>query len=136
VILCRDAFDEVPKAALTDADQAVSEARQIGHAVTLMFALSQGVATQVLGGGYEEAIALNNELCALADAKESRTFKSAGLVSRGILLAMTAAAAALDTITRGITAFKSAGTTHALAFALSWLAKIYASVDTMMPAGL
>jgi hypothetical protein len=72
----------------------------------------------------------------LADEKESRTFKSAGLVSRGILLAMTAAAAALDTITRGITAFKSAGTTHALVFALSWLAKIYASVDTMMPAGL
>jgi predicted ATPase len=41
---------------------------------------------------------------------------------------MTAAAAALDTITRGITAFKSAGTTHALAFALSCLAKIYADL--------
>jgi class 3 adenylate cyclase/predicted ATPase len=117
-----------PKAALTDADQAVSEARQISHAVTLMFALSNGVATQILGGRYEEATAQNNDLCALADEKGSRTFKSAGLVSRGILLAMTAAAAALDTVTRGITAFKSAGTTHGLAFALSWLAKIYADL--------
>ena len=38
-----------PEAALTDADQAISEARQIGHAVTLMFALSNGVVTQILG---------------------------------------------------------------------------------------
>jgi predicted ATPase len=117
-----------PKAALTAADQALSEARQIGHAVTLMYALSNVVVTQILAGRYEVAIAQTNELCALADEKGSDFFKSAGLAYRGTLLAMTAAAAALDTITGGITAFKSTGTTHGLAFVSSWLAKIYADL--------
>ena len=117
-----------PEAALTDADRAISEARQIGHAVTLMFALSNGVVTQIFGRRYEVATAQNNELCALADEKGSRFHKSAGLVYRGTILGMTAAAGALDTITCGITAFKSAGTTHGLPLVLSCLAKIYADL--------
>jgi len=117
-----------PKAALTDADQAVSEARQIGHAVTLMFALSNGVVTQMLGGRYKVATAQNNELCALADEKGSGFFKSEGLVHKGGLLAFTGKAAALDVTTRGITALKSTATTHGLTFVLSCLAKIYADL--------
>ena len=117
-----------PKAALADADQALSEARQIGHAATLMFALSSGVVTQIFGRRYEVATAQNNELCALADEKGSHFHKSSGLAYRGTILAMTAADAALDTVTRGITAFKSAETTHGLALVLSCLAKIYADL--------
>ena len=45
-----------------------------------------------------------------------------------LILGMTAAAGALDTITCGITAFKSAGTTHGLPLVLSCLAKIYADL--------
>jgi predicted ATPase len=117
-----------PGAALRDVDQAVSEARQIGHAVTLMFALFNGACVQGMGGRFEVATAQNNELCALADEKGSGFWGSAGLLLKGWLLAWAGKVAALDPITRGITAWKSTGTTQAVAFALSQLAKIYADL--------
>ena len=50
------------------------------------------------------------------------------MLLKGWLLAWAGKVAALDPITRGITAWKSTGTTQAVAFALSQLAKIYADL--------
>jgi predicted ATPase len=117
-----------PEAALKDADQAVSEARQIGHAVTLMLALYNAAITQGAVGKYEVATAQNSELCELADEKGSGFWGSGGLLQKGSLLALTGKAAALDPITRGITAWKSTGATQGVAFSISLLAKIYADL--------
>jgi hypothetical protein len=58
-----------PEAALAAADQAISDAREIGQAATLMFALSFATTTCVLCGNYAAANALVDELVALADEK-------------------------------------------------------------------
>ena len=58
-----------PEAALADADQALKDAREIGHAGTLMYALSITFFTQALCGRYAAAQAQCDEVCVLAGEK-------------------------------------------------------------------
>ncbi len=117
-----------PETALTDAEQAVSEARRSGPAESLMFALNQTEVPLLLCGKYEIAAAQNDELCDLEDEKGSGFWKSGGLVLQGWLFAMTGKADALDALTGGITAWKSRGSTATLPPSLSWLARTYADL--------
>src|SRR6516225_500732 len=78
-----------PDAALRDADQALSDAREIGHAATLMFALALAPRAHFLSANYATATAANDELVALADEKSARYWKAVGVVLQGNLFAVT-----------------------------------------------
>jgi len=67
-----------PEAALSDADDAIKDAREIGHAPTLMLALIRGCLTEGSCGNYVAANALSDELVALADQKGTPPWKSVG----------------------------------------------------------
>jgi len=58
-----------PEAALADADHALKDAREIGHAATLMYALHFTSGTYIHCGNYTAANARANELAVLADEK-------------------------------------------------------------------
>ena len=118
-----------PDAALADADQVVKEAREIGHAASLMIALYYAPATYLLCGRYQAASAAINELIALADEKASVQWKGAGMFVRSWLVALTGTAAdAVPAITAGLTAYRSTGATAWIPSYLSYLAKAYAEL--------
>jgi predicted ATPase/class 3 adenylate cyclase len=118
-----------PDAALADADQVVKEAREIGHAASLMIALYYAPATYLLCGRYQAATAAINELIALADEKASVQWKGAGMFVRSWLVALTGTAAdAVPAITAGLTAYRSTGATAWIPSYLSYLAKAYAEL--------
>jgi len=78
-----------PDAALADAKQAVEEARDIGQAGTLMFALYFTSVTQIFCGNYPTAAKEHDELIALADEKSSLTWKALCTPLQGCLFALT-----------------------------------------------
>jgi predicted ATPase len=99
-----------PEAALADVDRAHEDAREVGQATTLMFALRFTTFAQIFCGNYAEANALVDELIVLADEKGALYWKASGIVSRGHLLALAGKAAdAIHMITSGIAELKSTG---------------------------
>jgi tetratricopeptide (TPR) repeat protein len=76
-----------PDAALADANHALEDAREIGQAATLMYALLFTSATQIFCGNYADASALLNELVALANEKSASYWKAWAIISQGWLLA-------------------------------------------------
>jgi predicted ATPase len=118
-----------PDAALEDADQALSDAREIGQAGTLMFALVHAPTTHILCGHYAAANALHDELVALADEKGAMFWKANGMKLQGCALAMTGkAAAAVQVITSGLAASRSTGATTWDPLYLSHLMRAYAEL--------
>ena len=116
-----------PDAALADADQALRDAREIGHAATLMFALAITPQAHFLSANYVTAIAANDELLALADEQNARYWKAVGMVLQGNLFAVTDKASdAIQKITSGLTAFRSTGATLYVPSWFSFLARAYA----------
>ena len=101
-----------PEAALTDAEHALKDAREIGHAATLMYALCLTSLTHIFCGNYATANAQSDELVALADEKGAAFWKAGGMVDQGCVLALTGKASdAVQMITSGITAWRSTGAT-------------------------
>jgi predicted ATPase len=118
-----------PEAALTDVDQALKDAREIGHAPSLMLALALTSLTHLLLGNYAEATAQADELVAMAEEKSAALFKAWGSIEQGCVLAPTSKASdAVHRITSGIPAFRSTGATYFLPTWLSYLAKAYADL--------
>ena len=116
-----------PDAALADADYAVKEAREIGHAAMLMYALYCASRTLLQRGDYAAANLLIDELLALADEKGALFWKAEGMCTRGLLSALTGKTSdAVQTITAGITVLRSTGTTMSIPNFLSWLARAHA----------
>ena len=74
-------------AALADADRALKDAREIGHAPTLMIALAN--MTHILCGNYATANAACDELVALADEKGALWWKALGTCLQGYVFALT-----------------------------------------------
>ena len=100
-----------PDAALADAKQALQEARDIGQATTLMFALFFTSLTQIFCGNYATATKEHDELIALADEKGSLYWKALCTPMQGCLFALTGKASdAVQRITSGIAALRSTGT--------------------------
>ena len=121
-----------PDAALRDADQALSDAREIGHAATLMFGLALAPRAHFLSANYATATAANDELVALADEKSARYWKAVGVVLQGNLFAVTDQASdAVQKITSGLTAFRSTGSTLYVPSWLSPLARACADVGQL-----
>ena len=101
-----------PAASRNDAERAVKNAREIGHATTLMYALFWAVVNHIYCGDYAAANAQVDELIALADEKGAPYWKALGTAVRGVIFALTGKASdAVRAITSGITSLRSTGAT-------------------------
>ena len=120
-----------PEAALADVDCAQSDAREIGHAATLMFVLAHTSSTHMLCGNYKAATAQANELVALADEKGAEFWKITGMLVRGFVVALTDATAAVQIIASGIMAYRSTGSTVSIPWCLPILAWSYAELGKL-----
>jgi hypothetical protein len=123
-----------PEAALTDAGQAMKDARNFGQAGTLSFALNTTFLTYIHCGDYTAAKAQADEWCLLGDEKRSFYHKAGGTTHRGCVLALTARnredySNAIQTISSGINAWRSTGATQLTTFHLSHLARAYAGIN-------
>ena len=118
-----------PEAALADSEHALKDAREIGQAATLMYALAFASFTQTFCGNYAIANAQSDEVVPLADEKGSMLWKAYGMFNQGCVLALTGKAAdAVQMITSGLTAHRSTGTTMWIPMYLSYLARAYAEL--------
>ena len=118
-----------PEAALADAEHALKDAREIGQAGTLMYALGHLPLTHFLSGNNAAANAQAKEVVALADEKGALLWKSEGTRNQGCVLALTGKASeAVQMITSGITGFRSTGATVWDPFYLSYLARAHAEL--------
>jgi predicted ATPase len=101
-----------PEAALSDADCALTEARQIEHAATLMFTLNFPILINTYCGNYDAANEYLKELVALAEEKAAPFRKAEGVLRRGYILTLTGKATeAVEMVTSGIELWRSAGST-------------------------
>jgi predicted ATPase len=118
-----------PEAALADSDQAISDAREIGQAATLMYALLHVSFTHIHCGNYATATGVLNELTGLAGEKGALFWKAHGTAQQGCLFGLIGKASnAVERLTSGITAFRLTGSTSWMPTRLSYLAKAYADL--------
>ena len=118
-----------PEAALADTEHALNDAREIGQATALMYALAYAVFSRMLCGKYAAANALVDELVALADEKGALLWKASAMLRRGSLFARTGNASdAIKMLTFGITAYRSTGATGWVPWNLAYLAMAYAEI--------
>jgi class 3 adenylate cyclase/DNA-binding response OmpR family regulator/predicted ATPase len=119
-----------PQAALADADRALKDAREIGQAATLMYALAHAAWPYLWTGGYTTANALIEELLTLAAEKGASAWKAFGMMHQGSLLALTGKVSkAMEMMAHGISAWRSTGSTLWLPCYLSNLASAHAELD-------
>jgi hypothetical protein len=118
-----------PAAALMDADEALSDARELGQAATLMNGLRVTSSTHILRGNIAAAKAQLDELVALANEKGAAFFKATGMADQGCVSALTGKASeAVRLISSGLTALRSTGAKAFEPWHLSFLAKAYAEL--------
>src|ERR1700722_5594267 len=117
-----------PEAAQADAEHALQDAREIGHAGTLMCAMSIAPLIHFLSGDYGVASTLAEEVATLADERGVLFWKALGMMNRGCILALTGNPAdAIRTITSGITGWRSTGATVWMPLFLLYLARAHAA---------
>jgi class 3 adenylate cyclase/tetratricopeptide (TPR) repeat protein len=117
------------QASLADRQSAVAGAREIGHAASLMFALSHVALTLLHADRRAEAKGLIDELVALAESKGTLYWKSYGLLLRGWLAALEGdAAQAVATIELAMAEMRSTGATGYAPWYLSILARAQATL--------
>ena len=131
--VARQNWDQQPssrsEAALAGSEQALKEAREIGQAATLMYALCVTGLTHIFFGNYAAAIAQSDEVVPLADEKAAPLWKAWGMLNKGCVLAQTGKAwDAVQTITAGIIGLRSTGSTLYTPYSLSYLARAYAEL--------
>src|SRR6266404_3632652 len=115
-----------PEAALAGAEQALSEAREIGHAGALMHAITNICLTQVISGNYAIAQALSDEQIGLAEEKGSVYWKTIGMLRRAGVLALTGKASnAVGIFSSAVPVYRSTGATQFFPVWLSLLARAY-----------
>ena len=117
-----------PEAAVRDADHALNDARELGQAATLIYALFFASFVPIFCGHYTAAEAQLGELAALADEKGSLFWKSHCMSLHGSLVSSGEPAEAVRMITTGTKAFRSTGATFLMPFYLSNLATAYAEL--------
>src|SRR5262249_34079556 len=118
-----------PETSLADADLALADAREIGEAATLLYALFHASFPNILCGNKTTAKEIVDELVILADEKGSAFWKSNGIMLQGELLALAGKASdAVKMMTSGLAAFRSTGSTG-VGFSHSvYLAKAYSDL--------
>ena len=120
-----------PEAALADAQNAYKDAREIGHAATLMHALAYASFIHIQCGNYLKANALVDGLVALADEKGALFWKAIGMTHQGWLFARTGKTSdAVHMITSGLKVWRSTKATVWVPLYLSYLARAYADIGS------
>ncbi len=118
-----------PGAARADIERAVKDAREIGHAATLMYALSHAQLPYIFCGNYATAGALADELVALANEKNAPIWKAFGTLNQGLLFALSGKATdAVQRTGSGLTAWRSTGSTLWMPLYLPQLALAHAEL--------
>jgi class 3 adenylate cyclase/predicted ATPase len=118
-----------PEAARADTEQALREAREIGHVGALMQAMATTCLTQLVSGNYAIAQALSDELIALAEERGSVFWKNSAMLNRARLLALTGKASdAVGIFTAAFPVRRSMGQTIYSPVSLSLLARAYAEL--------
>ena len=119
-----------PAASRNEGERAVNEARKIGQAATLVFALFWASWHHMLYGHYAKAQLLLDELAALVDEKDATLFwKATETAFRGALFALTGKASdAVRAITSGMTSLRSTGASLYEPWHLWHLAMAYAEL--------
>jgi predicted ATPase/class 3 adenylate cyclase len=118
-----------PEAACRDIERALRDAREIGHAATLMYAIGHAQLPHVYCGNYATANALADELVALASEKDASIWKAFGILNQGLLFALTGAAVdAVQRLESGLTAWRSTGSTLWMPLYLPHLALAHAQL--------
>jgi predicted ATPase len=112
-----------PKAALADADRALGDAREIGQASTLMYALTHTTFIHLACGNYHTATSEVDQLAASAGEKASPFWTALGTLLEGYLCALTGDASnAVRLITSGLAVLRSTGSRLLAPFFLAYLA--------------
>jgi predicted ATPase len=118
-----------PEAALADAEHTLKDAREIGHAATLMYALFHAIWTHIDCGNYVAANAHTEELVVLANEKRALLWKGFGMMDQGCILALNGKASdAVQMLTSGIAAYRLTGSTMWVPLYLSYLGIAYAEL--------
>jgi predicted ATPase len=118
-----------PKAALAETERALSDAREIGQAATLMFALALTGLTHICCSNYAAANALVDDIVVLANEKGASLWQAGGMALRGCIFTLTGRSSdAVELITSGIAAWRLTGATVWLPFYLSHLARAHAEL--------
>jgi len=118
-----------PEAAPRDTDDALKNAREIGQAATLMYALAHAAIPYTLCGNRAAAAAHAQELVALAEEKGAPFWKAFGMMNHGSVLALAGKASdATEMLISGIAAWRTTGATVWLPLFLPHLARAHAEV--------
>ena len=118
-----------PEAALEDTEHALKDARAIGQAATLMYALTNLPLTLIHCGNYATVTAQLEEGVVLADKKDASIWKALGIMNQGLLFALTGNAAdAVQKIRSGLTAMRSTGSSLWIPLYLPHLARAHAEL--------
>jgi predicted ATPase len=118
-----------PEAALRDSDDALKNAREMGQAATLMYALNHAAIPYILCGNHTAAAAYAQEVVALAEEKGSRLWKAFGVMCQGSTLALAGRASdAIGMLISGITAYRTTGATIYLTLFLPHLARAHSEL--------
>jgi len=119
-----------PQAALADAAAALQDAREIGHAATLMYALDHtAMFAHIPCGRYAEAEAALEEVVALADEKDASFWKALGTLNHACVLSLSGkTASAIQMFTIGMALYRITGATIWKPLHLTYLARTYADL--------
>jgi predicted ATPase len=118
-----------PEAALADVDRTMKDARGIGHAATLMYAMAITSLTLIHCGDYATASVQSDEQIALANEKAALYWKAYGIMNQGCVSALSGKASiAVEMLSSGIAAYRSTGSTVFLPLWLAHLASAYAAL--------
>src|SRR5262249_15493392 len=112
------------------------DARDGGHAGTLMYAQFHTSLTNVLCAKYAAAHVQSSEVVRLADEKGAALWKALGTMQSGCVLAQSGKPLeAIQMITSGITMYRSTGSRLYLPIFLSHLSKAYAELGQLTKLG-
>jgi predicted ATPase len=118
-----------PETALADENAALQDAREIGHAATLMYALSHTVFAIILCGRYSEATAALDEVVTLAEAKDALFWKALGILNHACVLSLTGKGSdAIPMFTTGMALYRTTGATIWKPLHLTHLASAHAEI--------
>ncbi|HEV2624751.1 MAG TPA: adenylate/guanylate cyclase domain-containing protein, partial [Xanthobacteraceae bacterium] len=118
-----------PETALADADHALENARESGHAGTLMYAQFHTSLTNILCAKYAAANTQSNEVVRLADEKGAALWKALATMQKGCVLALSGKASeGIQIITSGITTYRSTGSRVYLPIFLAHLSRAHAEL--------
>jgi len=118
-----------PAAAIADAEQAISDARKLDHATTLLLALTYSSITHGRCGNYATANAQLNEALTLAEEKGAMFWKAGAMFVQGEVLTKSGKSSdAITAINRSLAVWRSTQTRMFLPLWLAYLSSAYADL--------